>query len=107
MVHIIRTTNYRDVFILLTFFRGGGSKKWKSEIFRNMNYRYVLILLDGFLRTNYSDVLILFDGFLRTNYSDVFIPYKKKPKISFNQLGQWGLYRHFKINFTCLIFLLS
>ena len=53
-----------------------------------MNYRYVLILLDGFLRTNYSDVLILLDGFLRTNYSDVFIPYKKKPKISFNQLGQ-------------------
>ena len=53
-----------------------------------MNYRYVLILLDGFLRTNYSDVLILLDGFLRTNYIDVFIPYKKKPKISFNQLGQ-------------------
>ena len=93
MVQIIVTANYGDVFILLTFFRGGGSKKWKSEIFRNMNYRYVLILLDGFLRTNYSDVLILFDGFLRTNYSDVFIPYKKTPKISFNQLGQWGLFR--------------
>ena len=26
MVHIIRTTNYRDVFILLTFFRRGGPK---------------------------------------------------------------------------------
>ena len=88
MVHIKRTTNYRDVFKLLTFFRGGGSKKWKSEIFRNMNYRYVLILLDEFLRTNYSDVLILFDGLLRTNYSDVFIPYRKKSKISSNQLGQ-------------------
>ena len=87
MVHIIRTTNYRDVFILLTFFWGGGSKKWKSEILKNTNYRYVCILLDRFLRTNYSDVLILFDGFLRTNYSDVFIPYKKKPKISSNQLG--------------------
>ena len=34
MVHIIRTTNYRDVFILLTFFLGGGVQKmeiWNFE----------------------------------------------------------------------------
>ena len=46
IVQIMRSTNYRDVFILLTFFFGGGCQKWKSEILRNTNYRYVFILLD-------------------------------------------------------------
>ena len=45
-----------------------------------MNYRYVLILFDGFLRTNYSDVLILLSGFLRTNNSDVFYLIRKTEK---------------------------
>ena len=31
MEHIIVTANYGDVFILFTFFLGGGPKKWKSE----------------------------------------------------------------------------
>ena len=43
MVHIKATLNYRDVFLIVSFFAGGVPKNLIFESVKNANYRYIFV----------------------------------------------------------------